>query len=124
MDDTVTSVGLVGDGDEISAIDDVESAFNIKFDYDDAPSWVTAGDLFASLKRKLSAEEVADTGLWDRFAFALSQETGIDPMSLKPESPLILEGHPWRRVHDALSWFWIVGFVLIAFIGVATFLLG
>ncbi len=123
MDDAVTSVGLAGDGDEISAITDVENAFNVKLDYEDAPNWITAGDLFASLKKKLSDDELADVSLWDRFSFALSQETGVDPKALKPESPLILEGHPWRRIHDALSWFWIIGFALIALVGTVAFLL-
>ena len=60
MDNAVTSVGLAGDGDEISAIYDVQNAFNIKFDYDEAPNWITAGDLFASLKNKLSEKELAE----------------------------------------------------------------
>ena len=124
MDDAVTSVGLAGDGDEISAIYDVESAFNIKFDYDEARNWITAGDLFASLKKNLSEKELADTRLWERFAYALSQETGVNPKSLSPQSPLILEGHPWRRVHDALSWLWIAGLVLIALVGTGAFVLG
>ena len=124
MDDAVTSVGLAGDGDEISAIYDIENAFNIKLDYDEAPNWLTAGDVFASLVKKLSEKELADTGLWDRFAFALSQETGVDPRALSPESPLLLEGHPWRRVHDALSWLWLIGLVSIALVGTAAFIFG
>lgn len=124
MDNAVTSVGLAGDGDEISAIYDVQNAFNIKFDYDEAPNWITAGDLFASLKNKLSEKELSDRGLWDHFASALSQETGVDPKALSPESPLILDGHPWRRVHDALSWLWIIGFVFIALAGTVAFILG
>ena len=124
MDNAVNSVGLAGDGDEISAIRDIENAFNIKFDYDDAPNWITAGDLFASLKNRLSEKELNDVGLWDRFAFALSQETGVDPKALSSESLLIIEGHPWRQVHDALSWVWIVGFVSIALAGTVAFILG
>ncbi|MEO1922859.1 MAG: hypothetical protein ABGW84_13360 [Sphingomonadaceae bacterium] len=124
MNDAPISVGLAGDGDEISAIYDVESAFNVRLDYDNAPNWITAGDLFASLKDNLSDSELADTSLWDRFALALSHETGVDPRALKPESPLILQGHPWRRVHDALAWFWIVGFGFVALFGIAAFLLG
>jgi hypothetical protein len=124
MDTAPISVGLAGDGDEISAIDDVERAFSIKFDYDDASNWITAGDLFASLNRKLSAIERSDTDLWDRFAIALSQETGVNPQSLTPESPLILSGHPWRGIHDSLAWAWILGFVLVAIVIVAALLVG
>lgn len=124
MKDGVTSVGLAGDGDEVSAIFNVENAFNIKFDYDEAPDWITAGDLFASLKKKISEEDLADMNLWGRFALALSQETGVNPKALSPESPLILEGHSWLRVHDALSWLWITGLVLIGLAGTAAFILG
>ncbi|TMM45849.1 hypothetical protein [Qipengyuania marisflavi] len=123
MDEVAISVGLAGDGDEISAIYDVENAFNIKFDYDYVRNWITAGDLFASLKKTLSDSELAEIGLWDRFAIALCQETGVDPKALKPESLLILEGHSWRRIHDALSWLWVIGFALIALLGVAAYIL-
>lgn len=47
------SVDLSGDGDEISAIDDVERAFGVVLDKADASHWHTAGDVFASLRKAL-----------------------------------------------------------------------
>ena len=116
MDRTVNSVGLAGDGDEIAAISDVEREFGITFDPDDAPGWFTAGNLFESLRAKLSGSSLSDREMWERFAIALSQETGVDPQSLSRESPLILDGHPWRNVHDLLGRMW---FVLLVIAGLA-----
>jgi hypothetical protein len=83
------SVGLGGDGDEVHAIRDVEAAFGVKLDYRDAPNWVTAGHVFASLCNALPADEAAKPDLWERFAEALANETGADPKTIQPESPLL-----------------------------------
>ena len=112
MDRTVNSVGLAGDGDEIAAISDVEREFGITFDPDDASRWFTAGDLFECLRAKLPGSSLSDREMWERFAFALSHETGVDPRSLSRESPLILDGHPWRKVHDFLGRMWLVLLVI------------
>lgn len=122
MESVAQSVGLAGDGDEISAIDDVERAFGLKFNYDDASNWRTAGDLFASLQKALPETDLAEAGLWDRFALALSQETGVDPNLLTPESPLILQRHPWRIIHDKIVLIWIAGLAVIVLIGIAALL--
>ena len=110
------SVGLAGDGDEISAIYDVEKEFGIKFNYDDAPDWLTAGDLFNSLLAELPSLDSTDRQTWDRFAIAVSRETGVDPNLLTPESPLILQGHPWRQIHDLLGWAWLLVLALIGIV--------
>ena len=113
MDSDAKSVGLAGDGDEISAIYDVEKEFGIKFDYEDAPGRFTAGDVFESLRTKLAGSELPERQIWERFTTALSQETGVDPKSLSRESPLILEGHPWRKVHDFFGHMWFVLFAIV-----------
>ena len=91
MESHPKTVGLGGDGDEISAISRVERAFGVKLDYADAPRWRTAGDLFASLCNALPVEQQGRSDLWERFARALSVETGVDPETIKAESPLLAD---------------------------------
>ena len=74
----LASLGLGGDGDEISSIRDVERAFGVVLDYDDAPTWVAAGDVFESVRRALPPSARDDAGLWPRFAEAIARETGVD----------------------------------------------
>ncbi len=90
------SVGLWGDGDEIAAIDEVEATFGVTLDYADAPTWQTAGDVFRSLQSSLSAEVANAPDTWDRFAAALTHETGVDPATITPDSPLLDEAVSWR----------------------------
>ena len=90
------SVGLGGDGDEIAAIDEVEATFGVTLDYADAPTWQTAGDVFRSLQSSLSAEVANAADTWDRFAAALTHETGVDPATITSDSPLLDEAVSWR----------------------------
>jgi hypothetical protein len=72
-------VGLAGDGDELAAIENVEDVFGVTLDDQDAPLWLTAGDVFASLLKALPPDPAADWTTWTRFAEALAMETGISP---------------------------------------------
>jgi hypothetical protein len=93
------SVGLGGDGDEVAAIQEVEAAFGVRLDYGDAPNWRTAGDVYQSLLRALPTHEAAGPNLWDRFAEALTRETGVDPKSIQAESTLLAPESPlWMRL--------------------------
>lgn len=116
MDDSPRmSVGLGGDGDEIVAVADVEHAFGIKLDYADAPHWLTAGDLFASVQRTLSDEQQGDPEVWGRFAVALCGQTGVNPKDIEPSSPLLSKSRFWAKLADASALVWIitiVGFVI------------
>src|SRR3712207_6491515 len=94
------SVGLGGDGDEIAAVRDVEEEFGVVLDYADAPSWDTAGDLYASLCKALPKNGRPDTDHWIRFVTALSRETGVDPALIGPDSPLLTD----RPVN-----YWLIG---------------
>jgi len=87
------SVGLVGDGDEVDAIRDVEREFGVTLDYGDARNWVTAGHVYVALCDVLPANAPTE-GRWDRFAAALARETGLDPKQLTVDSPLIGGGVP------------------------------
>lgn len=109
------SVGLGGDGDEIDAIDDVERAFGVKLDYADASRWLTAGDVFTSLKKALPVEERDRPDLWKRFAMALCSETGVNPDDIDYRSPLLSKSR-WARMADASAVIWIaaaMGFLVL-----------
>ncbi len=90
------SVGLGGDRDEIAAIDEIEATFGVTLDYADAPTWHTAGDVFRSLQYSLPADVANAPDTWNRFATALTRETGVDPATITPASPLLDEALPWR----------------------------
>ncbi|MDF7777194.1 hypothetical protein P1X14_18185 [Sphingomonas sp. AOB5] len=110
--DAPASVGLGGDGDEIAAILDVEREFGVILDKADAPNWGTAGDVHASLIRALGTDATADPVIWDRFAAALAMETGVDPGTIMPESPLLAPHTPW-------GWVAAAGAILFIAIGIA-----
>ncbi len=95
-EDRPVSVGFGSDGDEIAAIDEIEMTFGVTLDYADAPTWQTAGDVFRSLQSRLPADVANAPDTWDRFAAALTHETGIDPATITPGSPLLDEALPWR----------------------------
>ncbi|MBA2771903.1 MAG: hypothetical protein H0U34_07815 [Sphingomonas sp.] len=110
------NVGLGGDGDEIAAIADVEDAFGVKLDYSDALHWITAGDVFDSLRNALPAEERDMADLWERFATALSAETGIDPKDIERGSPLLSDSRFWSQVANASAVVWIA--IILGFVGI------
>lgn len=96
-------VGLAGDGDEIAAIEEVEKAFGVRLNVRDAAGWQTAGDVFASLAKALPQEASTDPTVWERFARALSRETGIDPGTITKDSPLLLPDKGfWGHLREAL----------------------
>ena len=118
----IQSVGLGGDGDEISALREVEEAFGVRLGYADADTWHSAGDVYAALLRALPAGEADQPGVWDRFAEALCRETGISPSSIRPESELLSESGIWVSVSNGWPLLWgAVG--LAAVIGVGWMLL-
>ncbi|HEV7288544.1 hypothetical protein [Sphingomonas sp.] len=94
--DRPASVGFGSDGDEIAAINEIEITFGVTLDYADAPTWQTAGDVFRSLQSRLPADVANTPDTWNRFAAALTHETGVDSTTITPESPLLDEGSSWR----------------------------
>lgn len=108
MEEELSSLGLGGDGDEIAAIEEVESTFGVTLDYSDAGNWSTVGDVHSALIRMLSAEEAAKPDVWARFTEAISRETGVDPTRIGPETELLLGGGGWGSVWRAAAWFWML----------------
>ena len=99
-DEPPESVGLYGDGDEVSAIREVEGVFGVKLNFDDAPQWLTAGDVFSSLVKSLPPDEGVKTDTWTRFAEAITSDTGVDPTKIVRTSPLFGGGTtvPWWAI--------------------------
>lgn len=112
-DRSSVSVGLGGDGDEVAAIQDVEHLFDVTLDYADAPRWITAGDVFASLERELLKKGAPDPEAWTRFVACVASHTGIDAALIKPGSPLLAENRIWPRVADVSAYLWIAAALIL-----------
>jgi hypothetical protein len=112
-DELPKSIGLGGDGDEVAAIREVERAFGVKLNYDDAPKWFTAGDVYASLLAALPPDEEGKSETWARFAEAITSETGVDPRKIVPGSPLIGGTKvPWWAIVLAIGAIWALAYFL------------
>jgi hypothetical protein len=96
-----SSIELVGDGDEIAAIEDVETEFHIKLDPADAPTWITTGDVYRSLNKARSSAGILGEADWNQFAVAICRETGINPVTIGRETLLLGEPNFWSNVTRA-----------------------
>ena len=84
---------FVGDLDELDFIEDVERRFGIGFDERDYPSWLTLGDVHASLVRRLGNVEQAGGGCATQMAFyRLRRAAGMGGMQARPETSLAALG--------------------------------
>jgi len=87
---------LVGDGDEVAAIEAVERAFGITLNTDRSSRWVTAGDVFDSLFEALPPRSLrADA--WPRFTEALVSENGVDAARIAMDTRLLGAGIPMMK---------------------------
>jgi len=111
------NLGLGGDGDEISAIQEVEDEFGVHLDYTGAHTWSTVGDVYNALLAQLSPEEAERADVWDRFSRAICRETGISPLRISLESGLIAEDRLWISVGSGRRVIFVVAIVaaIIAF---------
>ena len=99
------TLGLWGDGDEIHAIEDAFRAIGVKLPVEDAPGWVTVGDLWNSIAR-IAPDVAKNSGNWDNFRRAISEETAVDWKRVNAETAL-LDGRGggavirlFRRIRD------------------------
>lgn len=74
----------------------VEKRFGVKLDYGGASHWFTAGDVYADLLKVLPEQAAQAPDTWTAFAEAISDETGVDPLRVAPETRLIDRTGPWR----------------------------
>ena len=119
MEEVYCSVGLVGDGDEVAAIEDVEGEFGVALDKRDAALWLTAGDVFASLLKALPSDAATDSAAWERFGRSLCRETGMNPFLFSKNSPLLLPDRGfWAGFGEAwVGYFWcLLAFAILAFL--------
>jgi len=117
--DAPATLGLDSNGDEFSAIEEIEAEFGVTIDYADAPQWRTAGDLFRSLLARLPAGQAHDPEIWDRFVRALAQIADTEPETITPETPLADEVQAWRGL-DTLSaalWLLLIGMAAVVVLG-------
>ncbi|MDB5708596.1 MAG: hypothetical protein JWL96_666 [Sphingomonas bacterium] len=96
------SLGLIGDGDEISAIRDVERCFGVTLDHSEASGWRTVGNVYSALEAALPADRRTAPDNWTRFTQAISDETGIDPTNIGRDTLLLATGGR-RRWHIILA---------------------
>ena len=82
------TLGLWGDGDEIFAIEDAFRAIGVELPVEDAPYWLTVGDLWKSVER-VSPEIASGLSTWDKFRQALSEETCVDWSAIEPSTTLL-----------------------------------
>ena len=86
---TLETLRLWGDGDELDALRNVEKRFGVKLDCSGAENWFTAGDVFADLLKALPEHVARTPDTWTAFAEAISEETGVDPLKVAPQTRLI-----------------------------------
>ena len=71
------SIGLGGDGDEVDAIERVETEFRILFDHADCERFVTVGDVWRALLKELRVDEASGEAdaAWPVMVRMLGDET-------------------------------------------------
>ena len=105
----LADLGLWGDLDELDAVLKGFRAIGLEPPFDDAPNWITVGDLWESVRR-IAPEIAASEGAWDHFRQGLSRETGVDWTRVS-ESTKLLDGrgsHAFTRLATAIRE-WVAG---------------
>ena len=103
------TLNLVGDGDEIDLLEEVEAAFSVKIEAKEAEELLTVGDLQDVLLRKLDANEARRSACLTAVAFyrlrtAISEVSGakgIIPSTLLNRSLLGLDYEKWAATIEA-----------------------
>ena len=103
----LADLGLWGDLDEVDAIQSGFEAIDLEAPWNDAPDWVTVGDLWNSVQR--IAPELADSAeAWDKFREGVSVPTGVDWTRVAEKTALLdgRGGHPFTRLWATIrEWF-------------------
>lgn len=101
------SLGLGGDGDEIDVVQDVEDAFSVTLNTDDAHSWKTVGDVYAALLKALGKAD--DKKIWALFVKAVSEETGVEAGKVTKDTLLLSEAYLLDSIREATKSLWRKG---------------
>ena len=83
-------LNLAGDGDDVAAIESVEREFGVVMDTNDAPGWLSVGDVYASLLRSLPEYDVRQPSTWRRLCRALADESDDDPARIAETTRLLI----------------------------------
>ncbi|MEN3975943.1 hypothetical protein [Emcibacter sp. SYSU 3D8] len=83
------TIGFGGDGDEVDAVLEVERHFGVSFNYADAATWQTAGDVFDALLKALPPDGRDQENLWSTFTKIMCDETGADASRVGSDTLLI-----------------------------------
>jgi hypothetical protein len=83
------SLDLGGDRDEVDVIRAVAGRLSLSLDYSDAPTWVTVGDVFASVLKAAPPNRPQTPELWSHFAQVISEEADVDASRVRPETLLL-----------------------------------
>jgi hypothetical protein len=75
--------------DFFNSLLEVERHFGVALDYGDAPRWLTAGDVFASLLKALPPDKRDGEDLWATFTAIMCSETGADASRVGPDTLLL-----------------------------------
>jgi hypothetical protein len=81
--------GWAGTATRLTPIQAVERHFGVALNYGDAPSWRTAGDVFASLLMAFAADQRDRGDLWPIFAAIMCGETGADASRVGADTLLL-----------------------------------
>ena len=93
----LATLGLWGDGDEVSAIDEAFKRVQAELPVEDAPNWYRVGDVWTSVQR-VAPKLAGSPEAWDLFRQGIASETGVDWQEVTEETTL-LDG----RGHSIIS---------------------
>lgn len=100
-----TSLGLVGDLDDVELIQDVEAAFSVRFDDNDLSRCWTVGDLFTLIERDLPADKTTGRCATAMCFYRLRRaiQPWVEP-PLKPNTRIdALRGLPVHRLYRLIE---------------------
>jgi hypothetical protein len=84
----LSSLELWGDGDEVNAIEEAFRAIHVAVPVEDAPNWITVGDVWSSVAR-VAPELTNSSHGWDLFRQGISIETDVDWTRVTAETRLL-----------------------------------
>ena len=77
------NIGMVGDGDEVELLEDIERAFSVRFTDDEAEAIVTLGDLHEAIMTK--TDRWSSGEVWAATTRLAAQHTFMPPENMEPK---------------------------------------
>ena len=98
MREPLRTIGLWGDGDELDAVQDAERRLGFKLPVEEAPNWLTVGDIYDSVMRHNPGADARRT--WRKLVVGLCVAVGADPRRVAKETTLIERTNIWKHLAD------------------------